>query len=219
MIGVYGGTFDPIHYGHLRPVLDVVEALNIEKCHFIPCSIPYHRALPLASSKQRLEMIATAIKLEPRFYLDPCEINREGISYTIDTLEFIRTEVTKNQTLCLIIGIDAFYKFDHWYRWKNILDLCHIVVTHRPGWDVEALRYSSQISVELGKVISSQRVLNKDKLEDSSCGKIMFQSVTQLDISATKIRALLAENKSVQYLLPDDVIKIIKNQNIYESKK
>ncbi|MFV1981926.1 MAG: nicotinate-nucleotide adenylyltransferase [Thiohalomonadales bacterium] len=219
MIGVYGGTFDPIHYGHLRPVLDVVEALSIEKCHFIPCSIPYHRALPLASSKQRLEMIATAIKLEPRFYLDPREINREGISYTIDTLEFIRTEVTKNQTLCLIIGIDAFYKFDQWYRWKNILDLCHIVVTHRPGWDVEALRDSSQISVELGTVISNQRILNKDELNDSSCGKIMFQSVTQLDISATKIRALLAENKSVQYLLPDGVIKIIKNQNIYENKR
>lgn len=215
MIGVFGGTFDPIHYGHLRPALDVVEALSLEKCHFIPCSVPHHRALPSASSAQRLEMVAEAIKLEPRFYLDPREINRNGISYTIDTLKSISSEVTQEQTLCLIIGIDAFIKLDQWHQWRDILNLCHLVVTHRPGWDIETLLESNQISSELENMILNHRVEDKIKLQNSHAGKIIFHSVTQLDISSTGIRTLLASNNSIRFLLPDDVITVIKNQNIY----
>jgi len=215
MIGIYGGTFDPIHYGHLRPALDVVEALGLEKCHFVPCSIPHHRSLPSANSAQRLEMVAVAIKSEARFQLDPREINRDGISYTIDTVQSIRSEVTKEQTLCLIIGIDAFIKLDQWHQWKDIFNLCHIVVTHRPGWDIETLLESNQVSIELGNMILNHRVEDKVELQNSPYGKIMFQSVTQLDISSTRIRTLLGSNNSIRFLLPDDVITVIKNQNIY----
>ncbi len=215
MIGVYGGTFDPIHYGHLRPVLDVVEALNLEKCYFIPCSVPHHRAMPLASSAQRLEMVAAAIKLEPRFYLDSREIDRDGISYTIDTLESIRTEVNTNQSLCLIVGIDAFIKFNDWHRWQDILNLCHIVVTHRPGWDLELLLESNQFSEKLGEIVSDCKVMDKTELQKKAFGKIIFQPVTQLDISSTNIRMLLAENKSIQYLVPEEIITVIKNHKIY----
>ena len=214
MIGVYGGTFDPIHFGHLRPALDVVEALNLDKCHFIPCSIPHHRSTPSASSAQRLKMVAAAIKAEPRFIIDPQEINREGTSYTIDTLESIHTGLEKKQTLCLIIGVDAFMKFDQWHRWQDILGLCHVVVTHRPGWDINKLN-SSQISTELANTISKHSVIDKQELKKNEFGKILFYEVTQLDISATKIRKLLAANTSIQYLVPDNVIAIIKSQNIY----
>jgi len=215
MIGILGGTFDPIHFGHLRPVLDVVEKLNIEKCHFIPCSIPHHRALPTASSAQRLDMVTAAIKNEPRFYLDPREIERDGTSYTIDTLESIDKEITNNETICLIVGIDAFVTFDQWHRWQDILKICHVVVTHRPRWNVEKIFERNKISTALDDVIANHRVKNKSELDSCRYGKIIFQSVTQLDISSTNIRVLLADNKSVDYLLPDDVINIIKNQNIY----
>ncbi len=215
MIGVYGGTFDPIHYGHLRPVLDVVEALNLDKCHFIPCSVPHHRAMPLASSAQRLEMVAVAIKSEPRFYLDSREIDRDGISYTVDTLESIRTEINKSETLCLIVGIDAFIKLNDWHRWQEILNLCHIVVMHRPGWDLESLLESNQFSEELEKIISDCKVMNEIELQEKTFGKIFFQRVTQLDISSTNIRTSLAGNLSIQYLVPDEIITVIKNHKIY----
>ncbi len=215
MIGVYGGTFDPIHFGHLRPVLDVINALSLDKCHFIPCREPYHRAMPAANSKQRIEMIKAAIKVEPHFVLDTREIDRDGVSYTVDTLESIALEMLGEHGLCLILGIDAFIKFDQWHRWQDILDLCHLVVTHRPGWDVETLLIQHQVSRELGKVIKQRRIYNKDELYQSQAGKIIFQAVTQLDISATNIRALLAKNDSIQYLLPDEVIRIIKNHKIY----
>ncbi len=215
MIGVYGGTFDPIHFGHLRPVLDVINTLSLDKCHFIPCREPHHRAMPAASTKQRIEMIRAAIKVEPRFVLDTREIDRDGVSYTVDTLESIVTEISSEHGLCLILGVDAFIKFDQWHRWQSILDMCHLVVTHRPGWDVETLLTQDQVSKTLGKVIKQRRIYNKDELKQSQAGKIIFQSVTQLDISATNIRALLAKNDSIQYLVPDDVITIIKNQEIY----
>jgi len=215
MIGIYGGTFDPIHYGHLRPALDVIDALGIEKCHFIPCSVPHHRALPFASTTQRLEMIAAAIKTEPRFFLDSREIDRNGISYTFDTLKSIHQDVLSNQTLCLILGVDAFLQFEQWHRWQDILNLCHIVVTHRPGWDINMIFDSNQISTELDSVISSCLVTDKIELSKSQSGKIIFQAVTQLDISATRIRYLLANNNSIRYLLPDDVYTVIKNQKIY----
>jgi len=215
MIGIYGGTFDPIHFGHLRPVLDIVEALDLDKCHFIPCSVPHHRLQPHASSAQRVEMVATAIKNEARFYLNLSEINREGISYTFDTVEHIKSEVKDNQKLCLIIGIDAFSKFDKWYRWRDILDLCHIIVSHRPGWDVDSLLVSNQFSKELVELINSSRIESKGDLMNSQAGKILFKTVTQLDISATKIRDYLYNNKSIQYLLPTDVANIINTQKIY----
>jgi len=217
MIGVFGGTFDPIHFGHLRPALDVVEALNLDKCHFIPCSIPHHRSMPSANSAQRLAMVAAAIEADPRFIIDPVEINREGTSYTIDTLESMsygHNGADKKQTLCLIIGIDAFVKLDQWHRWQDILGLCHVVVTHRPGWEIDKLN-SSQISTEIADTISKNRVLDKQELNKNQFGKILFQEVTQLDISATKIRSLLAAKKPIQYLVPDNVISIIKSQNIY----
>jgi nicotinate-nucleotide adenylyltransferase len=215
MIGVYGGTFDPIHFGHLRPALDVVEAFKLEKCHFIPCSIPHHRMSPSASSEQRLEMVAAGIAAENRFILDSREINRNGISYTVDTLESIRNEVKHSKILCLIIGIDVFIKFGQWHRWNEILSLCHIIVTHRPGWDAAQILGSNQMSAELSQVIKRNLVTKEVELKEIQSGKIIFQSVTQLDISATKVRKLLAAKKSIQYLVPDEVIKIIKNQNIY----
>ncbi|VAW99395.1 Nicotinate-nucleotide adenylyltransferase [hydrothermal vent metagenome] len=215
MIGVYGGTFDPIHFGHLRPILDVINKICLDKCYFIPCREPHHRSMPLASSKQRIEMIAAAIQAEPRFVLDTREIDRDGISYTVDTLESIVTEFSDEQTLCLILGVDAFVKFDQWHRWQDILDMCHIVVTHRPGWDVEKLVIQKQISNKLSKVVELRRIYTTDELNQHQVGKIIFQTVTQLDISATTIRALIAENNSIQYLTPKDVITIINNQKIY----
>jgi len=215
LIGVYGGTFDPIHLGHLRPALDVVEAFDLEKCHFIPCSIPHHRMQPSASAEQRFDMVAAAIALEPRFIMDSRELNRDGISYTIDTVKSIRNEAKKNQILCLIIGIDAFMKFDQWHCWNDILNFCHVIVTHRPGWNVEKILDSTNLSLELRNVISRCRVSNGIELKNSDYGKIIFHLVTQLDISATKIRRMLAENKSIRYLVPDEVITVINNQNIY----
>jgi len=213
MIGVYGGTFDPIHFGHLRPVLDIVESLRINQCHIVPCSVPHHRALPIANSTQRLEMITAAIQDEPRFYLDTRELNRTGISYTIDTLESICLEKNSDSPVCLILGSDAFMKFDKWHRWQDIVKLCHLVVSHRPGWDMEKDLDSNKLTTELTSFVRECGIKDKVELQKYRAGKVIFQSVTQLEISSTNIRALLEKNKSIRYFLPAAVIKIIKQQN------
>lgn len=209
MLGILGGTFDPVHFGHLRPAMDVAETLQLGEVRFIPCGTPPHREQPVASALQRLSMLREAVSAHSQFKVDDREIRREGLSYMVDTLTSLKEDFPE-QNLCLILGWDAFIHLETWYQWKKIFELANIVVTHRPGWSANQVSKQS----ELGKLVK-EKTVEPDKLSAKQAGYITFIPVTQLDISSTQIRKLLQQGKSVSYLLPEKVEQLILNQNIY----
>ena len=139
-IGVFGGTFDPIHYGHLRTAYEVQQALKFDEVRFVPCGEPPHRGEPRANSKLRLAMVTAAVEGRKGFIVDDREIYRDGPSYSVDTLKTLRTDFPL-RSLGLIIGMDAFLGLPEWYQWREILELSHIVVAHRPGWRMPDIGY------------------------------------------------------------------------------
>lgn len=195
MIGILGGTFDPVHFGHLRPALEVMQALGLEQVRFVPNRIPPHRETPWLDVDKRLELLKTAIDDQPGFILDEREINREGHSYMVDTLESLRSEFPSHG-LCLILGMDAFLGLKEWHQWQRIPELCHLVVTTRPG---------SSIDPDFIDSLPATLTTSSSGLTQQAAGRILLQSVTQLDISASRIRMMLAGGQSVRYLLPDEV--------------
>jgi len=211
MIGIYGGTFDPVHFGHLRPALDVLEALQLKQVRFIPCGQPPHRQSPHADAKQRSQMLHLAIDAHADFVVDEREIQRSGPSYMIDTLRSLKQEMPEEK-FCLIIGMDAFCDFDTWKEWLQIFDLAHIVVTHRPGF----VFGGSQASDALTSEVISRSVKDKQELARTDSGRILFYPVTQLDISSTKIREAVKQNRDLRFLMPDAVIKYIVCEKIYQ---
>ena len=205
MIGVLGGTFDPVHFGHLRPALEVMQAIGLEQVRFMPNRIPPHRETPWLNADNRLELLKTAISDQPGFELDQRELQREGHSYMVDTLESLRTDFPSHP-ICLILGMDAFLGLKQWHQWQRIPELCHLVVTTRPGFE---------ISEDFIQQLPATPVTKASGLFEVAAGRILLQSVTQLDISASHIRAMLAKGQSVRYLLPDEVnnklMKMVKN--------
>src|SRR5690606_32888062 len=132
--GIFGGTFDPIHYGHLRTALELKHVLDLAVVHFVPCANPPHRATPMTDGALRMRLVQAAIADEPGFVADDRELERAGLSYTVDTLFSLRAEF-KARPICLLLGMDAFVSLPQWHRWNELLDLAHIVVAHRPGWE------------------------------------------------------------------------------------
>ena len=205
MIGVLGGTFDPVHFGHLRPALEVMQAIGLEQVRFLPNRIPPHRETPWLNVDNRLELLKTAISDQPGFELDQRELQREGHSYMVDTLESLRTDFSSHP-VCLILGMDAFLGLKQWHQWQRIPELCHLVVTTRPGFEM---------SGDFIQQLPATPVTKASGLFEVAAGRILLQSVTQLDISASHIRTMLAKGQSVRYLLPDEVnnklMKMVKN--------
>ena len=210
MIGIFGGTFDPVHFGHLRPALDVKQALGLREMRLIPAFQPPHRETPAANPGQRLTMLRAAVGGEPDLLVDNREMKREGESFMVDTLASLRTELG-DEPMCLVLGSDAFLQLDRWHRWRDILVLAHIVVTHRPGWEINI----EEASEELQQVWQQHIVSAAAELETCPSGKIVLQSVTPLDISATRIRALVAAGNSPRYLVPDAVWNLIRMHGVY----
>lgn len=208
MIGLIGGTFDPIHFGHLRPALEIAEMLSLTDVRFIPSATPPHRWQPEATAMQRLDMVKLAIKNDPIFTLDDREYKREGASYTIDTLKSIRKELETDAPLCMIIGLDAFQFFTQWHDWQGILKNCHLVVSSRPGYQ----QLENEEWLE-------KRLTNKpEELQKTKAGLIYFANVTQLDISATFIRKQLSSGNSSRYLTSDTVYNYILRNKLYETQ-
>jgi nicotinate-nucleotide adenylyltransferase len=208
-LGILGGTFDPIHLGHLRMALELQQAFNLSKVHLIPCYQPVHRESPVVSPEQRLAMVKCAVADEPVLHADAREIKRQGPSYTIDNLLELREE-QPNTAFCLLVGSDAFLGFLSWNRWQEILNLSHIIVAHRPQYPLP----------QIGAIAD----LVKERLQQDSAfvhehlaGGILLQPITALEISATAIRTQIAMGKNPRYLLPDGVYHYIKESNYYES--
>jgi len=206
-IGILGGTFDPIHFGHLRTALELYQALDLAEVRLIPCYQPVHRKLPIATPEQRLAMVRRAIESEPALRVDDCEIKRKGPSYSIDTLTYLQKKLS-NTPLCLIMGIDALLGFPSWHRWEDILKLAHLVVVHRPQYQLP----QTGIVADLLKQRLKQ---DHTVIHESLAGNIILQPVTPLEISATDIRKLIAIGRSPRYLMPDNVYKYIQEHGVY----
>lgn len=209
-IGIFGGTFDPVHYGHLRPALELREQLAMQRMLMLPCAVPPHRPQPQASSEQRLAMLRLAVDGEPALEIDERELKRSGPSYMVDTLGSLRDEFG-DTPLCLCLGVDAFLGLPAWHRWQSLLELAHIVVAHRPGWRLDR----QTLSAELIDMLATHQQQDAMVTAASSAGAIVLQPVTQLAISATDIRTHIGAGRSVRYLLPDEVWQYIQQQKLY----
>lgn len=198
LIGILGGTFDPVHYGHLRPALEVMQQVGLDEVRFLPNRQPPHRPQPWLDANTRKQLVQLAIADEPRFVLDDRELRREGPSFMVDTLADMRNDFPA-ASLCLLMGSDAFAGFTQWHKWQAILGLCHIIVLTRPG--VELANSQSQPASISACISHDARALHH-----SPHGLILLQSVTLLDISASRIRECLRQGLSVRYLVPDSII-------------
>lgn len=210
LIGILGGTFDPIHFGHLRMAENLADVLQLDEVRFIPSANPPHRQAPGTSATDRCELVRLAIADNPRFILDDRELHRAGASYTIDTLLSLRAEFGDDAALCLTMGSDAFAEFDSWHRWKEVCGLCHLVLVERPHIQItEALRPALQAL--LRERYTDQPVT----LAATAAGHITIQRINALDISATGIREDFVKYRSPRYLLPDSVIDYIQRHRLY----
>lgn len=208
MIGILGGTFDPVHNGHLRVALDVFQALGLRQLRLVPLNVAVHRSQPVASPEQRLAMLQAAVDGEPEVVVDGRELGRAGRSFSVDTLAELRDELGAEMPLCLLIGGDAFNDFFNWHRPYRILELAHLVVMQRPG---AGLQRDPTLRAE----IEARRGRCAAELSAAPAGRIWFQPVTQLDISATAIRRMLATGLSPRYLMPDAVLSLIEREGLY----
>ncbi|MEE8543496.1 MAG: nicotinate-nucleotide adenylyltransferase [Gammaproteobacteria bacterium] len=206
-IGIFGGTFDPIHYGHLRTALEVLQRLSLTKICFVPCADPPHRDPATVAGASRLDMVRAAVADQSSFVVDDREFKREGPSYSVDTLGSLRTE-NPSVSLCLLMGMDSFLGLPDWYHWEEIMTLAHIVVAHRPGWRVPE-------DGALGALLRERGTDEVASLHDSPCGRVFVTPVTQLEISATQLRASLMAGVDPKFLMPDSVRQIIIESGCY----
>jgi len=205
MIGIFGGTFDPVHNGHLRTALDVFEALGLEELRLVPLGRAVHREQPLTPPERRLALLRAAIEHQPGFLVDERELRRDRPSYTVHTLESLRDELGLERPLCLLLGRDAFNAFHTWHQPERILELAHLVVMDRPG-------HGLPDEPELRALMEDRMARDGAGLKERAGGLIWFQPVTRLDISSSDIRQRLAQGRSVRWLVPEPVLALLQRK-------
>ena len=212
-VGVFGGTFDPVHFGHLRLAEEAADALGLSSVRWIPAGQPALREAPRVGARERLDMVRLAIDGNPRFTLDAAEVEAEQVSYTVPTLERLRQsgESGREQPLVLLVGADAFAGMTGWHRWECLFDLAHVAVAHRPGYALDA----EHLPPALTGVFRRRFCADPAELAQSPAGRITPFAMTPLDISATRIRTLLSQRLSARYLLPDSVLAHICHHRFY----
>ncbi len=211
-LGLFGGTFDPIHFGHLRLATELAEAFRLEQVLFIPAGLPYHRGRDAhANSEQRLTMLKLATQRDARFGVDERELKREGATYTYDTLREIRAERGPEQPLVFLLGSDAFGSIDSWHRWQELFEFTHFAVAIRADDDEWRTKGPGAFPPEIGPRVT----LNLRELLATPAGKVMTFSMTPLAISSTAMRSLVADDASIRYLAPDPVVEYIRSHRLY----
>jgi len=212
-VAILGGTFDPIHYGHLRLAEELAEALDIGQVRFIPAGQPPHRGQPRADARHRLEMARRAVAGNPRFHIDAREIERAAPSYSVDTLTAMRSELAPDASLVLFMGGDAFLGLTTWRDWRQLFDLAHIAVAHRPGYSLAS--WEDALPDALRTLLSTRRCEQAAEIAEKPAGRVYLHTITQLDISASQIRHRALRGQSLRYLLPDSVIDYINENRLY----
>lgn len=201
-----GGTFDPIHYGHLRLAEEMADALGLERVVFIPAGQPPHRGAPRTAARHRLEMVRRAIAGNPHFGLDAREVERDAPSYTVDTLAALRTELGAERPLWLLLGADAFFGLPTWHEWRRLFELANLAVAARPG--------TSLLDADAMPAMLRDEVAQRQHTAGPA-GEVRVRQTPPLDISATAIRDTLARRGSARYLLPDAVLDYIHEHQLY----
>ena len=212
-LGLFGGTFDPVHYGHLRLAEESVAHLGLGGVRWMPAGQPPHRGTPQVTAADRLAMVRLATAGNPSFSVDAAEVEAAEPSYTVHTLERLRRELGEQTPLVLLVGADAFAGLATWHRWRDIFGLAHVAVSHRPGFPVELASLPDEVAAEY----AARRLADAGQLGDATGGGIVTFAMTQLAISATQIRKLLANGLSARYLLPDSVLDYIQTHSLYRN--
>jgi nicotinate-nucleotide adenylyltransferase len=209
LIGILGGTFDPIHNGHLHVATSVLKELPLDQIRLLPCYQPAFQKIPSASPEHRLIMTKLACDSLPKISVDEHEIHRQGSSFMIDTLRTLKKE-QPDDYFCLIIGQDALASFDQWHEWEQILNYCHLIVVNRPI-------NTTEINSGLQSFIIQHKTDDFSALLNSHSGKIFFCEIPALDISATRIRTQLKQHQNVENTIPHAVIDYILKHHLYEN--
>jgi nicotinate-nucleotide adenylyltransferase len=208
-IGIFGGTFDPVHIGHLRTCIELCDYLGLDEINLVPCARPPHREQPLVTPAHRWAMLGLAVENEPLLRADDRELRRQGPSYTINTVQDLRAEMGPDRRLYLCIGMDSLVGLQSWSHWQEIANFCHLVVVARPGWEVP----------KCGPVADWLRDKIAADVATLGCapaGRVLVKEMTLLPISSTQLRVDLAHGRSVRYLLPDRVLDYIKRHSLYQ---
>jgi nicotinate-nucleotide adenylyltransferase len=214
-IGILGGTFNPIHYGHLAASEEVRDRLKLDRVLFIPSCLPPHKQeKDIPSAVQRLEMVRLAIAGNPHFELSDIEVNRGGRSYTVDTIEALRA-LYPDSELFFITGLDSFLEIQTWNHWKRLLTLCSFVVLSRPGYrfsDLLKIDFMKNAAQDLQALDNEQAMQIQVRSENFT---FYFEMISHYDISSTDIRKRMRERRSIKYLLPDSVEHYIIINKLY----
>ncbi len=209
-IALFGGTFDPIHQGHVQSAIELKQRLSLDELRLIPCHLPPHRATPGCSSQQRLAMVELAIA-GTGLIVDDRELHRDKLSYSIDTLESLRNELGDEVSLSWVMGTDAFAAFDRWHRWQDFLVVAHLIVMKRPG---EVLPQTGPIA----QLIEQHQTESADSLHRQAAGSIRFESLTPYPVSATEIRAALSsqqDTSKLEHSMAPSVLHYIQSHQLY----
>jgi len=218
-IGLFGGTFNPVHLGHLRTIREVSEKFNLSKTLLIPAAKPPHKSVrDIAPAPDRLEMIRLAVEHVPEFELSDVELNRSGPSYTIDTVKHYLAGTGEKNRLYLVMGLDAFLEIDTWKSYKDLLRLIQIIIMTRPGsgeGDIGSKRTAAEHFIN--ETISDRyaKTASGTTFEHSEYQRIHFTDVSPLDISGTQIRRLIRKGRSIQFLVPEKVERYIFQRGLY----
>lgn len=206
---MYGGTFDPVHYGHLKPVEILANQIGLNKVIIVPNNVPPHRPQPEATSEQRQRMLELAIADKPLFILDERELKRDTPSYSAQTLREWREEQGPNQPLAFIIGQDSLLTFTTWHDYASILDNVHLIVCRRPGYPLAMANEQDQ------RWLEKHLTDDVERLHNSPAGVIYLAETPWFDISATIIRQRLENGESCSDMLPETVLDYIRAQKLY----
>lgn len=210
-VGILGGTFDPFHYGHLRLAIECHEKLNLKNLRLVPLYKPPHRDAPVATAEQRLAMLSLAVRDHGFLQIDDCELQRRGVSYTVDTVKHLRDKAGKIP-LCLLMGRDAFNNLTGWRDWQNLIGYAHIVVVDRPGNSLASNEAS------LAEFIHQHRTNKLDELHAQPASKLFELEIPLLDISATQIRSTIHSGNDPSGLLPEAVMEYIYTHSLYQQE-
>ncbi len=215
-IGILGGTFDPIHFGHLRLAQEALEQCELASVRFIPAGTPPHRGAPHAEAHHRLEMVRLALQGNAAFVLDEREIRLNTPCYTVNTLGSLRAELGRQQPLCLLMGGDAFLQLHTWHEWKKLFELAHIVVMQRAGGQPLG-NAMNQADSHLLAEYRARLAPGAPALREAPAGSVLVIDMPALEISATGIRGRCSGGRSVRYLLPDAVADYILTHELYDA--
>lgn len=209
MIAIFGGTFDPIHLGHINMAQQCVQQCQLDTLYFMPCAIPAHKAKPGISDEHRINMLKLAIENNPHFAIDYRELNREGASYSLLSLKELRAE-NPSSPIMFLIGMDSFNSLDKWFKWQEIVELCHIVVYQRPG-------QHCQVSGELAVYKENAFTEQLSQLQQTHAGKLFFLNGLQVNAASSEIRKKLHLNDNIAKLLPTTVSQYIAQHHLYQT--